>query len=145
MKHRIQITSSLRVSVEYAYDVEYDTETGEAEILSDGHAQSHPDTLSRRQLMRRIDFDDVDDGALVKLIDEGKIERPAVNETFMHRGKHHLINSNLLGLDFDDEGELDPEEIAKLSGEDIVGALVDADRRRRARRTKRRAYKRVAR
>ncbi len=124
MKHRIQITSRLRVTVEYAYDVEYDTDTGEAVIASQGHAVSHPDTLRVRELMQRTDFDEVDNAALVKLIDEEFIVRPRDGETLMHHGHQHHLSVDLLGLDVDDEGEVDPDGLATVSGEEILGALV---------------------
>ncbi len=147
MKHRIQITKPLRVKVQYAFYVEYDTETGEAEIVSEGHAVSHPDTLRRRELMVRIDFDDIDDDALIKLIDEGKIERPGIASTVMHHGRPHEFSIDLtaLELDLDDEGNfvIDPDDLAKITGGEVVEALVNTDRPRRVPRVVRRRRKHV--
>ena len=87
MKHRIQITKPLRVKVQYAFDVEYDTETGESDIVSEGHAVSNPDTLRRREILVRIALEEIDDDALIKLIDNGKIERPGLEDTVTAPGR----------------------------------------------------------
>lgn len=130
MKHRIQITHTLLVAIEYAFDVEYDTETGEAEIVSQGHAVSHPDTVRRRELLESTDFESVDDDALIKLIDEGKIERPGLHDTVMHSGRLHQLDPHHLGIDED----VDPEDVANTPAAEIVEALIPTDRIRRQRR-----------
>ena len=142
MKHKIQITKPLRVKVQYAFDVEYDTETGEAEIVSEGHAVSHPDTLRRRELRVRIDFDDVDDGAMAKLIDEGAIERPGMHDTVMFHGEPH----SLFMLQDDGSDESDEEAVAALPGIQIVDALTsELVVRRRRRHIRRTAKRRIVR
>ena len=142
MKHRIQITRPLRVKVEYAFDVEFDTETGEAEIVSQGHAVSHPDTLRRRELMERTDFDDIDDGSLAKLIDEGAVERPGVHDTVMFHGEPH----SLFLLQDEESDESDEEAVAALTGIQVVDALTsELVARRRRRRVRRTAKRRIVR
>ena len=132
MKHRIQITKPLRVKVQYAFDVDYDTETGESEVVSEGHAVSNPDTLRRREVMVRIALEEIDDDALIKLIDNGKIERPGLVDTVMHHGEPHVLCVPILELDEDD-----PEDLATLPGAVVVEALIPTDGRRMVSRPRR--------
>ena len=135
-KHRVEIVDTFHVPIDFAFEVEFDTETGESEVVGQARALSSPDLIRRRQVIRTSDPDDLDVKALSKLLDQGKIPPPKLNEEVMLHGEPHVM--------MEDVADIELEEYKDgPSGEDIVAGLSRSDRsRRRLRLRKKRSLRR---
>ena len=56
-KHKIKLERTFTGPLRVAFEVEFDPETGEAEVVSPGRVVSHPDHLTRREILQSIDLD----------------------------------------------------------------------------------------
>lgn len=127
-KHRVQVTDTFSFPVEFSFEVEFDTETGEAEVVTDGRASSFPEHLRRRRVIRRSDPDYLDDQAYSQLLDDGVLQPPKEKEKVMLHGDEHVMTDPFL-----DEDEDTP------TGDEIVECLIpDKPRRRRKKKATRR-------
>lgn len=127
----------MRIEVSVAYEVEFDTETGTAEVLGHGRVESFPETVRRRTLQSHFEPDEEDAQVLTKLIDDGLVQAPRPGETIMLSDEEKALDPESYKDCFDDEGEL-AENLTK--GEAVVDSLVGQEsfarlgRRRRKRR-----------
>ncbi len=90
-KHRVEIVDTFQIPVKFAFEVEFDTETGEAEVVSQARATSSPDLIRRRQVIRTSDPEDLDIKAFAKLLDQGTLQPPKLDEEVMLHGDPHVM------------------------------------------------------
>lgn len=108
--HTFKLKQTFHLPAEVEFSVEFNTETGEAEVIGDGVVVSSTDHLRRRQIMKRSDFDDLDAEAYAKLLDDGVVERPKDGDT-IHLGG----DVNVVSIDPDDA-----DDVARVDGRTFI-------------------------
>lgn len=118
-KQKIQITRTFDCPLHVAFEVEFDTETGEAEVVSSGRVVSHPESKSRREIVQSIDLDELDTEAYRTLLDQKCLPRPEEGDTVMLHGKAHHVDPELYE-DVTDKDDLDTMLDCLVPVDDVV-------------------------
>ena len=76
MKHRIGMTKEIMMPIAVAYEVEFDDETGEADVVSAGRVTQFRESLSRREIVEHMQMDQLDAEAYQRLVETEALPRP---------------------------------------------------------------------
>jgi len=113
MKLKTTLNSKTQIAATLAFPVEFDTETGETEIVGDGRVVSQEETRKRRDLQYEEDPETLDIETLQQLMEIGLIPILKPGETVMLSGVAHVFDVD--ELDLDDE---------PMSAEEVTECLV---------------------
>jgi hypothetical protein len=127
MKHKLKLKETMHLPVEVEFEVEFDTETGEAEVLGHGNVVASPDHVSRRRI-QRIELEEIDRRALVVLLERG-LQVPNKGDEIMLHGEPHVLDDYF-------------EEDDNPSAEEFVECLINKNDARPKRRTRKMALRR---
>ncbi|MCH9637774.1 MAG: hypothetical protein K0U16_07520 [Gammaproteobacteria bacterium] len=110
-KHRFTVTDTFSVEALVSYEVEFNTETGEAEVVSDGRVITSPDSMRRRQISESTDLDVLDESTYSKLLEDGVIAIPKNGDAVMLHGEKHVFSYDPDFADEENESPFTPEEV----------------------------------
>ncbi len=111
MKLRTTLNRETTIRATISFPVEFDTETGETEIVGDGRVVQHEEIRKRRMLQHQEDPEELDQDTYKELLTGAQIPIPKPGETVMLSGESYVLDPEYGERMDDDENKEDPENI----------------------------------
>lgn len=133
MKLKTTLKRETRIKATIAFEVEFDTETGETEIVGDGRVVQHEEIRRRRALQHEEEPDQIDEDTYRELLTTGQIPIPKPGDSVMLNGKIHILDPQMESCLDEGESLENPENIMMFLGTEQVDESGFSRRRRRRR------------